>query len=622
MIPSIILLIWNLISTLKGSLVFSQDNEKTKIALPARTLPLKIIEWDLIHLVVFTRELYSNRIQVWMLDVIEGDYIEIPLPKLLSQTMFRQAIKYNDHVVLIQYDPIRKTNYLYRFLPSNRNEVGVRFDEAFEYEIYISEHDGYRQQPHILFTIYQNVLYILSGSNIFEYSFYPSKNKAEQIKGFELLHNYKVLELSADENAIYALYEDNEYSANDSVSDDNFPFVLLDVVNQKFVRIKHPEQIPYNLQVIDGKPNLSYVESMQDIYNIFLLDMQNLHSSGLMSAGVNNYEGEVIWTQSYYLNAFIDLLIGSEYFPTEPAILSLLKLQIKHRLDFEMALLDKMMQEGPGLLCKTFTVDRTPTLHAVQTGKFLLLMKRYMDLSNSIELNSFESFRQQVIELDGHIEVLVRAEKDDKWLEGGRFYLEWPRGSAFWADGVGLPYNHQNCWAAGVLFGEEFRDLPENVQKAVLDISSQVLDYEGFRNFIPKHSIWYSSSPEYFEWFYWWGLPKIGWIEMEDVSQNTPNWHGDGDNVAAPVYRTFDAIAILTAGEFQESILPKGIIKYFVLGLEKDGLELFLTPYLARYNEKPEISWEVASKNLRVECQSDFRNAVWAYLYLTENILK
>ncbi|MBV6450550.1 MAG: hypothetical protein MHPDNHAH_01274 [Anaerolineales bacterium] len=603
------------VSGLEGNLIVNDR----KFHLPARTLPLKIIQWDPTRLIVFTRELWTNQTQVWALDVDSGAFQPIPLPAALNASMFRQAVLYNGHIVFILFDPIEKTNYFYRLLPTDQDEAPVRFDESFKEEFFIDEIYGYRQQPHILVSEFDGQLYFCSDSVLYVYKYAPGAGETSVLNASFLPNHYRALEVASDEDGIYALYKDIDYSANEPDAKEASPFVLHNLADQTIVRDDFADRIPYRLRVMDGTPQVSYVQTQLDMVDLFLWDMRNMPASGMMSAGVNNFEGEVVWTQSYYLNAFIDVLGGtSDYRTASP--LSSIKPQIKRRLDFEMALLDKMLMEGPGLLCKTFTVDRSPVLHAVQTGKFLLLMKRYRELPNPIYLKSYLGFRRQVINLNGHIEVLARAEANDRWLNEGRYYLMWPKGSAFWADGVGIPYNHQNMWAAGVLFDEKSENLPENVQQAVMDISTQVLEYEGFLDLIPKNSNWYSNSTGYFEWHYWWGQARAGWSETDHVSQNTPAWSGDGDNIALPVYRTFDAIAILVAGEHGAQILPAGIVEYFRKGVEEDGLELFLSSYLARYGNVPEVSPELAGKYLRFANQPDLRNAIWSYQYLYEHI--
>jgi hypothetical protein len=601
---------------LKGELVVNN----TRIALPARVLPIKILEWNKKNLVIFTRALWSNQIQVWKLDIESRYFQSIPIPDYLNESMFRQGILFNEHIVFLLFDPIAKTNYIYRIIPTNEAEQSLQFDENYKQEYFINEWLGYRQQPKVFMTEFQGRLIIASDSEVYEYEYSPDIEKAT-LQGFiDLPNRYKLLELSSDDIGIFALYKDIEFSFDKPISRNNRPFILYDIANKKIVFDDYQGRVPYNLQVSDGHVAVHFVESQEDVIKLFLLDLQNMPASGLMSAGVNNFEGEVIWTQSYYLNAMIDILGANEDYHTIGPF-NPIRTQLKQRLDFEMALIDRMILEGPGLLCKTFTVDRTPTLHAVQSGKFLLLLKRYLSLPNAIEMRSYEEFRRRVINLDGHIEILAQAESGNPWLAEGRYYLMWPKGSPFWADGVGIPYNHQNMWAAGILYGEELNDLPDDdLRQITYDISSQVLDLEGFRRFIPKHSHWFAKSSGYYRWYYWWGPAKEGWAETDNISVNTPSWRGDGDNIALPVYRTFDAITILIAGGHFDNFLPTGILEYFRNGVEKGELELFIIPYLEQYGKTPNIDEELAIKNLRSASQPDMRNAVWAYRYLYYSI--
>lgn len=589
-------------------------NEK-KFPLPERTLPLRIIEWDPQTLVVFTRQLWSNQTQIWTLDLTTGEDREIPLPANISLFMFRQAVLYQHQIVFILFDPVNKTNFLYRVLPGKDAGQALQFDESFQEEYYIDQRYGYRQQPHILTVEFQERLYVASDSVVYEYRYSPGVDQTASLTNFSLSNQFNALEIAADQTGIFALYRNVDYSATQPQTEQNFPFLLYDLASQTVVQTDFNGFVPYELTVEDGKPQVKLVKTPADLEAAFLADMHNMPASGLMSAGVNNYEGEVIWTQSYYLNAFIDFLEQNSD-PRTLSPLSRLKPQIKRRLDFEMALIDRLMTEGSGLLCKTFTVDRTPVLHAVQTGKMLLLMKRYRSLPNPLPLKSYSKFRRHVMELEGHIEVLAQADSNDRWLEEGRYFLMWPKGSPFWADGAGIPYNHQNMWAAGLLFNDQPLKFPPKVRQAVVDIPQQVLDLEGFSGFPPKHDNWNSTSPGYFEWYYWWGWGKAGWKEEDGISVNTPSWKGDGNNVAIPVYRTFDAMAVLIAGEYSPDILPNGIVEYYRRGVEMDELELFLSPYLARYGKTPEVSAELAGKYLRFAGQPDLRDSLWAYRYL------
>lgn len=593
-------------------------NEK-KFSLPEQTLPLKIIEWDPQTLVVFTRRLWSNQTQIWSLDLTTGENRELLLPADTSLLMFRQAVLYQHHIVFILFDPIKKTNFLYRLLPGKEAGQALQFDRSFQEEYYIDQRYGYRQQPHILAVEFQERLYLASDSVVYEYRYLPGRETAASLTNFSLSNQFNALEIAADQTGIFALYRNVDYSAAQPQTEQNFPFVLYDLATQTVAQTDFNGFVPYGLTVEDGKPRVQLLETPEDLQEVFLIDMRNMPASGMMSAGVNNLEGEVIWTQSYYLNAFVDFLEENSD-PRTLFPLSDLKPQIKRRLDFEMALIDRLMIEGSGLLCKAFTVDRTPVLHAVQTGKMLLLMKRYQSLPNSLPLESYPKFRKQVMGLEGHIEVLAQADPSDRWLDEDKYYLMWPKGSPFWADGAGIPYNHQNMWAAGLLYNDQQSKFPPKTRQAVMDIPQQVLDLEGFSGFPAKHGVWNSKSPEYFEWYYWWGWGKAGWKKSDAISVNTPHWAGDGNNVAIPVYRTFDAMAVLIAGEHSPGILPGGIVEYYRRGVEMDGLELFLSPYLARYGKMPEVSSELAGKYLRFAGQPDLRDSLWAYRYMFDQM--
>ncbi len=69
-----------MLTLLKGNLIV---NEMT-IALPAGTLPLKIIQWNKESLIVFTRKLWSNQTQVWILN-------DVSLKRFTSNPMFQMT---------------------------------------------------------------------------------------------------------------------------------------------------------------------------------------------------------------------------------------------------------------------------------------------------------------------------------------------------------------------------------------------------------------------------------------------------------------------------------------------------------------------------------------------------
>ncbi|MBK7551993.1 MAG: hypothetical protein IPI61_10160 [Syntrophaceae bacterium] len=223
-----------------------------------------------------------------------------------------------------------------------------------------------------------------------------------------------------------------------------------------------------------------------------------------------------------------------------------------------------------------FSTNREPSRYAVQSGKILLLLKRYRAITRDrVALGSFDAFLQDTARLRGHREVLARSAEEGPDAARGLPYLMWPKGTPFPYDGAGVPHNHQNCWAAGILYRADRYPVPRETGQAARGIADFFLTLEGFRSNPPKHDRRFAASEDYFRWYYWWGKAKSGWDSRDGVSVNTPIWKGDGDNIALPRYRTFDAIAVLCAHTQDKPFVDDSLLFYFASAVERDGLELF-----------------------------------------------
>jgi len=598
-------------ASLRGGLLI--DNS-VRLALPEKTLPLKVIEWGGDSLIVFTRDLFSSRIRIWEAKWKEGRFLEIGVPASLRQNLFRQASAFGRHVVFVLFEPLENANHVYRLVPGPANGPALAFDESFKKEFRIAR-QLYQQQPHVLALAHGERLFLFADSAVAAYGCDPDGTGAAEYEVFSLSDSLIVLEVASDGHSLYGLYKNIDYDPSAEPAPGGGLFALVDISSREDVGMTFDGGIPYGLEVVGGAPSFSLVGDARDLVEVFLLDMSNMPCSGLMSAGTNNVEGEVVWSQSYYLGAFVDLL-SRDAGPGLPEAMAPLISLVKTRLDFEMLLLDRLMGEEPGLYCRIFAVGREPLLHAVQTGKMLLLLKRYlMEVPRPASLGNYAAFREATMGLDNHVEVLVRSAPDDPWLGEERHYLMWPKGAPFWADGVGLPYNHQNCWAAGVLYGEDVSDLDPGIVRAARDIGTQVFDYEGFLDDPPKHDLRFAASPDYFQWHYWWGQGRAGWDAEDGVSINTPV-RGRQDTMALKVYLTFDAVAMLLVEEKFPATLPPAFLQYLRSGVERDGFDLFLANYLDRVGEMPGIGSGLAAKYLRSASPPEIRNAAWAYIRL------
>jgi len=603
--------------TLRAELFFHPDrmtgfflvNGKHKVALPSRTLPVKLVEWKPGYGMLISRELWSGRLLCHAIHDGKTELETILLPDDLGSLLFRQAIAYENRLVVIAYDSTRNQNLLFD-LSFLEQEKRFSIKNSDKQVLLLSAELGYEQQPHILAAVQNETLFIASGPSI--YSVYPNRGSGRLVLSrLFFSEDWRALELYVSTGNVGVLFQTPEEGRR---------FCIFNVKANKVERTFRGDQIPFHLNDDPGDLSAKLVRTPADLEALFLLDLKNSASSGLMSAGLNNYEGEVVWSQSYYLNGFVDFFDPSLY-DFSDYTLTRLRDQIARRLDFEIGLLDALLRDGPGLLCKVFSTNREPSLYAVQTGKILLLLKRYRTITQDrVTLKSFNTFSKDTIQLRGHREVLAQSPPGDPYLAAGQHYLMWPKGTPFPFDGVGIPYNHQNCWAAGVLYKADLYSVPRATLNAARDIADLFLKLEGFRGNPSKHDRRFAESDDYFLWYYWWGKAKAGWDGGEGISLHTPVWRGDGNNVALPRYRTFDAIAVLCANERFETFVDDSVLSYFASAVERSGLELFLLPYLAGADKRPPISQSQAIKNLRVDSQPGYRNAMIAYRVISNHL--
>jgi hypothetical protein len=603
--------------TLRADLFFDTDrltgilrvNGKQCVALPPRTLPIKLVEWKPGHGLLLSRELWTNRWQCHAVRDGRTDLEALSLPPDLGTLLFRQAVAYRDRLVVIAYDSIRNQNILFD-LTFAEPEKRFILKESDRQALLLSADLGYEQQPHILAAVRNGTLLLAGGPSVYSIQQGKDPDRLEVTRIF-FSKDWRALELLASARNAAVLFQTPAQDKR---------FCIYDLQSKQIVQAFDGEQIPFRLNDEVGPVAACVVRTPADLEAMFLLDARNSASSGLMSAGLNNDEGEVVWSQSYYLSGFVDFF--DPYLIPEPNLpLLRVRNEIAGRLDLEMKLLDRLLKDGPGLRCRVFSTDREPSLYAVQSGKILLLLKRYRTVTRDrVALGSFDTFLRDTVRLREHQEVLARSAESGPKAARGLPYLMWPKGSPFPYDGAGVPYNHQNCWAAGILYRVDRYPLPQETIEAARGIAEFFLTLEGFRGNPPKHDRQFESSENYFRWYYWWGKAKTGWDSREGVSVHTPTWRGDGDNIALPRYRTFDAIAVLCAHAQYKPFVDPSLLSYFAFAVERDGLELFVLPYLAGAEKRPLIRRAHAVRYLRVDSQPDWRNAMLAYRLLNRDL--
>jgi hypothetical protein len=295
--------------------------------------------------------------------------------------------------------------------------------------------------------------------------------------------------------------------------------------------------VPWNLHWNGSALRIEHAQGLHQLRRLLRRDLAETAPGGWLEFGINNDEGRVPWSQIYYLNGLLDLLDLARRDAQLLELFGPLLPEVRRRLDLEMAWLDEHVAAGRHRT-RAFTVDRSPALFGVQTGRLLLALHRYRTkVPGAAELVSYGALRAAVQGLHDHIEVLATTGEEERWIRPGRHHLRWPRGSKFAFDGMPVPFNHQNEWAHGVL-ATAGAGAPPDVTVPAMDVIEHFID-----RIAPEGRL-----PDSGSWDYWWGRAYDGWTVADGYSVNTPSY--SGDHIKAWIsFRTIDALALVYGTE-------------------------------------------------------------------------
>jgi hypothetical protein len=370
--------------------------------------------------------------------------------------------------------------------------------------------------------------------------------------------------------------------------------------------------VPWMLRFENGKFVVNYATSPQALAAMLDFDLRRIQQSGWMEFGIDNTEGRIPWSQIYYLNGYLDLLLLADRDPVFGREYSTLLDNVRKRLDMEMQLVDRVWRSGR-YLTRAFTVDRSEALFAVQTSRLLLLMDRYRrEISDPLELAGHNDLRNSVLSLDRHIEVLSRSGEKPRWLPPGMPHLRWPHGSKFYFDGTAVPFNHQNEWAYAVLSETAGRKDATTTKEVGSDAEKVVrffLDRVSSRGELPRHGVW----------DYWWGTAYDGWSRDDGVSVNKPEYAGD--KIKAWIsFRSIDAMAALTASTTLAPEIRSRLIGSISSLVFHGHLYPFVSYELLKHGQSPAIRKDVAIRYSRVSSPWELQNAAWAHYFLGQGL--
>ncbi|MGY2373449.1 hypothetical protein ACW9IB_02890 [Pseudomonas sp. SDO524_S393] len=364
--------------------------------------------------------------------------------------------------------------------------------------------------------------------------------------------------------------------------------------------------IPWDLHYsqVDGTVTVKRAQSKKDILAMFLRDMRHGQQSGVLEFGVNNIEGRVPWSQIYYLNGLMDVLLLSELNSDAHGIFEALTNDLVSRIVLEMRSLDDLLDSNQGFYTKGFTHDRSPALFAVQTSRLLLLLDRYAeDFPKAPRLRNTEKLRSMVATLKGHIDQLAHEGEDPAWMKSGSAHLRWPKCSAFYFDGMAVPFNHQNEWAYSLfnsarVRGESSSSPDLNDQRDIIEFFLHRLSTNG-------------KFPSVDNWYYWYGHAYDGWTDAEMRSCNMPSYPGD-HGLAWISFRTIDFMSVMSSLDFIKDLDGKRLTESGVEVVKRGDVFPFASRSLLAVGKTPQIEISVLERYYRVTAPWEIANAPWA----------
>lgn len=314
--------------------------------------------------------------------------------------------------------------------------------------------------------------------------------------------------------------------------------------NEQQEYLSMDEGIPWGLYVEeDGTFQVKRAKTHQEVLEVFLWDLHGNQQGGVLEFGINNIEGRIPWSQIYYLNGLMDLLLLIELHQTANATFGVISNDLIARVTLEVESLDDLLDNEYGYYTKGFTYDRSSTLFAVQTSRLLLLFDRYEEeFPEAPRLNNTEKLRKMVVELDGHIEELAYEGEEDVWMKKDTAHLRWPKCSAFYFDGMAVPFNHQNEWAYSLF--NTARIKRHSIDALNLNSSRDIIEF-----FMEKLGN-KGGFPTTESWYYWYGHAYDGWTEEEKLSCNMPTYSGD-QGLAWISFRTIDFMSVMSALDYR-----------------------------------------------------------------------
>lgn len=575
-----------------GALPFNMrltDRGSQDISFPEGELPLASHNYA-DGRAIFIRSMTDNELSIALADKTGSVITRLPIrhdPG--SKPMFRASSVMDGEIYLVYYDNISLNNYLVRYALNGQRITQV--GEVIKLPLLQDPAGGtYEMIPAVfLMPLDTGEMAVVGGTLSGRFS--PKTGFSEG----RIENCMRALEAVVASGGPVVLCQAKDVAAGQS----DF---LLSGPDDVSMPTLGQASVPFSLSVQNGRVKVDFATDPQSHARMLRFDLERIQQNGWMEFGVNNEEGRIPWSQIYYLNGMMDFLLIAEGESTFREEFADLLADMRTRLDMEMLLVDWHWREGR-YQTRGFTVDRSPAIFAVQTSRLLLLMDRYRsEMPHPLSLPGYESVRQATHCLDRHIDVLQYGGEPLFWMKPNNASLRWPKGSAFYFDGLAVPYNHQNEWAYAINRTQSVSSC-EKVKAAGYDIINHFMRHVAPMGVYPNNGVW----------SYWWGTAYDGWTIEDGISVNKPSY--TGDKIKAWIsFRTIDLMGVLSYLRSFDPLVQKQLLTSVRHQIYNGNVYPFANYELLKQGGEPLLAPSVARKYVRVSSPWELQNAAWAYL--------
>ncbi|MEW9823881.1 MAG: hypothetical protein AB2992_01540 [Candidatus Symbiodolus clandestinus] len=411
------------------------------------------------------------------------------------------------------------------------------------------------------------------------------------------LSRYEFIEVVFDPslNSAHALVRSRSSQSENSASENkpSFQLAQLTPTGDQLTPLSG-KGIPWKLELYQGTPIWKMANNPNQIRQLLQYELGRMPHQGVMEFGTNNLEGRIAWSQCYYLNGLLSLLLYPAQFPylnTE------LTNWIQKRLTAEIPLVAKLATDTyPNFQVKRYSLEREPQLFALHLGRIQKLLYRanQAGLSSTIIQPALTWINHKLITLTHTVEEKVEMfmPPDNK----PTITLRYRPGYPFWADGINVPYNYLSGYVEGLLSCNQTETMIRYTQWLLSPLLTQVFTSKPF----PNH------------WPYWWGWGDEGYKTADQLSMNTPQWLGNRGAIADITYRSMDAMALITLFQKKQKAVPLELIDHFRRLVASGKLLPFVNEKLIELDKKAKLSLPAVQQFCRSTKAWELQAQIWA----------